>query len=112
MLTADAADSMAVELLIAVNPDEDPRLPYLLRVPLASGDLVFRTPGTWPRTKALYCYPVPLDEWPADAVIVDQVGLRSCRRRGAAIDGVFWQSPRTRKQTPRCVQPAGTTRRR
>lgn len=46
MLTADAADSMAVELLIAVNPDEDSRLPYLLRVPLASGDLVFRTPGT------------------------------------------------------------------
>ena len=43
MLTADAADSMAVELLIAVNPDEDSRLPYLLRVPLAGGDLVFRT---------------------------------------------------------------------
>ena len=107
-------------LLIAVNPDEDSRLPYLLRVPLASGDLVFRTSGTWPRTKALYCYPVPLDEWPADAVIVEWVGLRSCRRRGAAIDviidrarenrsqlvfttargrdGVFWQSPRTRKQ--------------
>jgi hypothetical protein len=120
MLTADAADSMAVELLIAVNPDEDSRLPYLLRVPLAGGDLVFRTSGTWPRTKALYCYPVPLDEWPADAVIVERVGLRSCRRRGAAIDvildrarenrsqlvfttargrdAVFWQSPRTRKQ--------------
>ena len=45
MLTADAADSMAVELLIAVNPDEDSRLPYLLRVPLAGGDLVFRTSG-------------------------------------------------------------------
>jgi len=120
MLTADAADSMAVELLIAVNPDEDSRLPYLLRVPLAGGDLVFRTSGTWPRTKALYCYPVPLDEWPANAVIVERVGLRSCRRRGAAIDvildrarenrsqlvfttargrdAVFWQSPRTRKQ--------------
>jgi hypothetical protein len=38
MLTADAADSMAVELLIAVNPDEDSRLPDLLRAPLASGD--------------------------------------------------------------------------
>ena len=43
MLTADAADSMAVELLIAVN--EDSRLPYLLQVPLAGGDLVFRTSG-------------------------------------------------------------------
>jgi hypothetical protein len=46
-----------VELLIALNPDEDSRLPYLLRIPLAGGDLVFRTSGTWPRTKALYCYP-------------------------------------------------------
>ncbi len=108
------------ELLIAVNPDEDSRLPLLLRVPLAGGDLLFRTSGTWPREKALFAYPVPLDEWPADPVIVERVPLRSCRRRGAAIDViaersrhnrsqlvftqargrdvVFWQSPRTRKQ--------------
>ena len=108
------------ELLIAVNPDEDSRLPLLLRVPLAGGDLLFRTAGTWPREKALFAYPVPLDEWPDDPVIVEQVRLRSCRRRGAAIDViadrsrhnrsqlvfttargrdvVFWQSPRTRKQ--------------
>jgi hypothetical protein len=112
---------MAVpELLIAANPDEQSRLPFLLRVPLASGDLVFRTSGTWPRTKALYCYPVGLDEWPPDAVIVEHLPLRSCQRRGAAIDlivdrsrenrsqlvftqargrdAVFWQSQRTRKQ--------------
>jgi hypothetical protein len=108
------------ELLIAVNPDEDSRLPYLLRIPQPGGDLLFRTSGTWPRVKALYCYPVDLDEWPTDAVIVERVPLRSCRRRGAAIDlilqrsrenrsqlvfttargrdAVFWQSPRTRKQ--------------
>jgi acyl-CoA synthetase (AMP-forming)/AMP-acid ligase II len=54
------------ELLIAVNPDEDSRLPLLLRVPLAGGDLLFRTSGTWPREKALFAYPVPLDEWPDD----------------------------------------------
>ncbi|EUA75400.1 putative eRCC4 domain protein [Mycobacterium xenopi 4042] len=108
------------ELLIAVNPDEDSRLPLLLRVPLGGGDLLFRTSGTWPREKALFAYPVPLDEWPDDPVIVERVRLRSCRRRGAAIDViadrsrhnrsqlvftqargrdvVFWQSPRTRKQ--------------
>ena len=108
------------ELLIAINPDEDSRLPYLLRVPLAGGDLVFRTSGTRPRTKAIYCYPVPLDEWPDEPVLVERIALRSCRRRGAAIDvicdrarenrsqlvfttargrdAVFWQSPRTRKQ--------------
>ncbi len=109
----------AVELLIAVNPDPDSRLPYLLRLPLGGG-MVFRTSGTWPRTKALYCYPMPASEWPDDPEIVERVGLRSCVRRGAAIDlvldrrrenrsqlvfttargrdAVFWQSPRTRKQ--------------
>jgi hypothetical protein len=82
--------------------------------------MVLRSAGTWPRTKALYCYPVPVDEWPADADIVERVPLRSCVRRGAAVDvvadrarenrsqlvfttargrdAVFWQSPRTRKQ--------------
>jgi hypothetical protein len=95
-------------------------LPFLLRVPLPGGDLLFRTAGTWPREKALFAYPVPLDEWPEVPVIVETVLLRSCQRRGAAIDviadrsrhnrsqlvftrardrdAVFWQSPRTRKQ--------------
>lgn len=108
-----------MELLIATNPDPESSLPYLLRLPLADG-LLFRTSGTWPRTKALYCYPVPAEEWPAHPDIVERVELRSCTRRGAAIDlvldcsrenrsqivfttargreAVFWQSPRTRKQ--------------
>ena len=108
-----------VELLIASNPDADSRLPYLLRLPLGGG-MVFRTSGTWPRTKALYCYPVPSEEWPQAPDIVERVPLRSCARRGAAIDlildrgrenrsqivfttargrqAVFWQSARTRKQ--------------
>jgi ERCC4 domain len=107
-------------MVIALNPDENSRLPYLMRVPQPGGDLLFRTSGTWPRIKALYCYPVSLDEWPADAVIVERLELRSCQRRGAAIDvilqrprenrsqlvfttargrdAVFWQAPRTRKQ--------------
>ena len=88
-----------------------------MRLPLGGG-MVFRTSGTWPRTKALYCYPVSADEWPADPDIVERVGLRSCVRRGAAIDlildrgrenrsqlvftnargrdAVFWQSPAQR----------------
>jgi hypothetical protein len=108
-----------VELLIAVNPDPDSRLPYLLRLPL-DGGMLFRTSGTWPRTTALYCHPVAAEEWPAEPEIVERVALRSCQRRGAAIDlildrarenrsqlvfttargrdAVFWQSPRTRKQ--------------
>lgn len=109
----------AVELLIANNPDPDSRLPYLLWLPLGDG-LVFRTKGTWPRTAALYCHPVPVEDWPAEPDLVEQVPVRSCARRGAAIDlvldrgrenrsqlvytkargrdVVFWQSPRTRKK--------------
>ncbi|MBC3190090.1 Lsr2 family protein [Pseudonocardia sp. C8] len=109
-----------MELQIARNPDPGSSLPFLMRVPLDEGVLVFRTKGTWPRTSALYCHPVPPDEWPGDAEVVERVALRACRRRGAAIDViadrgreqrsqvvftrargremVFWQSPRTRKQ--------------
>lgn len=90
-----------------------------MRVPLGEG-IVLRTAGTCPRTKALYCYPVPAEEWPAEPDIVERISLSSCTRRGAAIDSVaarfrenrsqlvftaargrdavFWQSPRTRKQ--------------
>jgi hypothetical protein len=108
-----------VELLIARNPDPDSSLPFLLRVPIGEG-LVFRTKGTWPRTAALYCHPVPVVEWPEEPELVERVALRACTRRGAAIDVVadrgreqrsqivftnargrqmvFWQSPRTAKQ--------------
>ena len=34
-----------MELLIARNPDPDSTLPYLLRVPIGSDGLVFRTQG-------------------------------------------------------------------
>ena len=116
------------ELLVALNPDPDSKLGYLVRLPLNDG-LVFRTSGTWPRTKALYCHPVGLDEWPDDPEIVERTPVRSCVRRGAAIDlvldrarenrsqvvfttargreMVFWQSPRTRKQArPQVTLPS------
>jgi len=107
------------EMLVAVNPDRDSRLGYLLRLPLGGG-MVFRTSGTWPRAKALYCYPVEVEEWPTEPDVVERAPIRSCVRRGGAIDlildrgrenrsqivfttargreAVFWQSPRTRKQ--------------
>ncbi len=108
-----------MEFLIARNPDPDSRLPYLIRLPIAGG-LVFRAGGTWPRIKAIYCHPVPVSEWPEAPAIVERVPVRSCVRRGGAIDlvldrarenrsqivyasargreAVFWQSARTRKQ--------------
>jgi hypothetical protein len=89
------------ELLIVSNPDPDSRLPDLMRVPLGDG-LVFRTAGTWPRTKALFCYPVAIDEWPSEPEIVEQVPVRSCVRRGASIDLVLARGRENRSQTPRC----------
>jgi hypothetical protein len=82
--------------------------------------MVFRTSDSWPRTRALYCYPVSVADWPEHPDVVERVPLTVCVRRGAAIDIVadrgrekrsqlvfttargrdacFWQSPRTRKQ--------------
>ncbi|MGH9283788.1 MAG: ERCC4 domain-containing protein, partial [Acidimicrobiales bacterium] len=86
-----------MELLIARNPDPDSSLPYLLRLPLGGG-LVFRTRGTWPRTSALYCHPVPVEEWPAEPDVVERVALRACTRRGAAIDVVADRGREQRSQ--------------
>jgi len=116
-----------VELLVAQNPDPESRLPYLIRVPVGAG-LVFAVSGTWPRAKAVYCHPLPPESWPDEPALVETVELRSCTRRGAAIDVVaararenrsqlvhttargrhvvFWQSPLTRKQSrPRVRTP-------
>lgn len=114
-----------MELVVARNPNPDSSLPYLIWVPIGDG-LVFRTKGTWPRTGALYCHPVGVEDWPSEPEIVERVTLRACARRGAAIDVVcergreqrsqivftrargrevvFWQSPRTRKQAKPAVR--------
>ncbi|KQU58116.1 hypothetical protein ASG84_15785 [Rhodococcus sp. Leaf278] len=109
-----------MELLIAKNPDPDSSLPYLLRLPLA-GVPILRARDVWPRTNAIYCHPVADSDWHENPDIVERIDLRVCERRGAAIDivasrsrenrsqivftkargrdMVFWQSPRTRKQS-------------
>lgn len=108
-----------LELLIARNPDADSSLPHLIWVPAGDG-LVFSVKDTWPRTAAVFCFPLPRDVWPAEPEIVERIALRSCVRRGRAIDiiadrareqrsqivyttargrdMVFWQAPNTRKQ--------------
>ncbi|BDH57963.1 histone-like nucleoid-structuring protein Lsr2 [Tsukamurella sp. PLM1] len=108
-----------MELVIAINPDPDSSLKYLIWVPIGDGR-VFRTSDTWPRTKALFCFPVDRSEWPVHPEVVERIPLRSCAGRGAAIDViaerarenrsqivftrargrqmVFWQAPRTRKK--------------
>lgn len=81
--------------LIARNPDPDSTLPYLLRVPI-DGGVLLKARDRWPTTARVYCH--PLEEWPADAEIVEEVGVRSCARRGAAIDLVLDRGRNNRSQ--------------
>ena len=107
------------DFLVARNPDPDSSLPYLIRLPLGRDGVVLKARDTWPRASKVYCHAA--DRWPTEADLVERVPVRSCRRRGAAIDlvldrgrenrsqivftrirggrqAIFWQSARTAKQ--------------
>ncbi len=111
--------AMPEDFVVVRNPEPDSSLPYLLRIPLGRDCIILKAKETWPRTSKVYCHRV--DDWPADAEIVERVPTRSCVRRGAAIDLVldrgrenrsqlvitrirggrqviFWQTARTTKQ--------------
>jgi len=117
------------DFVIARNPEADSTLPYLLRIPLGPRGIVLKARDTWPRTSKVYCHRA--EGWPADPDIVERVPVRSCVRRGPAIDlvldrgrenrsqvvftrlkggreAVFWQTARTAKQArPKVVVPGG-----
>jgi hypothetical protein len=106
------------DFVVARNPDEASTLPYLVRLPLGPNGVVLKVRETWPRTAKVYCH--PSHDWPAELEIVERVPVRSCVRRGAAVDLVldrgrenrsqfvftrargreviFWQSARTARQ--------------
>ena len=85
----------AENFVVARNPDPDSTLPYLLRVPI-DGGVLLKARDRWPTTARVYCH--PLDQWPPGAEIVEQVAVRSCRRRGAAIDLVLDRGRNNRSQ--------------
>ena len=110
---------MTASFRIARNPDPDSTLPYLLWVPVGSTPLVLKARDTWPRTSKVYCH---RGEWPDDPEIVSETPVRSCTRRGVAIDlvldryrenrsqfvvttlkggreGIFWQTAKTTRKT-------------
>ena len=111
-------EGVAGELLVARNPDPESSLPYLVRVPLGRDGLVLKARETWPRTSKVYCHRA--EGWPDGVEVIERVPVRTCSRRGPAIDLVldrarenrsqlvvttargreviFWQSPRTAKQ--------------
>lgn len=112
-------DGVFDDFVVARNPEEGSTLPYLLRLPLGRSGVVLKSRELWPRTSKVYCHRAL--EWPADADVVERVPVRSCVRRGAAIDlvldrgrenrsqfvitrirggreAIFWQTSRTAKQ--------------
>ena len=104
---------------IARNPEPDSTLPYLLWIPMGREPLVLKAKDTWPRTAKVYCHRA---DWPDEPEIVDEIAVRSCVRRGVAIDlvldrarenrsqfvvtalkggreGIFWQTAKTTRKT-------------
>jgi hypothetical protein len=73
--------------VVARNPDAGSRLPFLVNVPLDDG-LLLKARETWPRSARVYCH--PLDEgWPSEPEVLEEVPVKLCRRRGAAVDLVL-----------------------
>jgi hypothetical protein len=104
---------------VAANPDRESSLPFLIRLPLPDGELVLKARDSWPRTAKVYCHRT--EGWPKRPEILERVAVRSCQRRGIAIDlvldrprenrsqlvftriqggreAIFWQSARTTRQ--------------
>jgi hypothetical protein len=107
------------DFVVARNPEGDSTLPYLLRIPLGERGVILKARESWPRKSKVYCHRV--EEWPDDVELIERVPVRSCIRRGAAIDlvldrsrenrsqlvitrirggrqAIFWQTARTAKQ--------------
>ena len=115
---------------VARNPDSASSLPYLVQLPIDEDGLVLKARETWPRTSKVYCHRALEGEWHDRLEIVEEVGVRSCVRKGVAIDlildrgkehrsqfvftrlkggreAIFWQSARTtRKARPSVRMPA------
>ena len=86
----------AATFVIARNPQEDSKLPYLLWLPV-DGGLVLKAHDTWPRASRVYCHAFE-DAWPKDPEIVEEVPVRSIRRRGIVIDLVLDRPRLSRSQ--------------
>lgn len=120
---------MTRRFIVAKNPDPQSTLPLLLWLPVGPDGLVLKAREPWPRTSKVYCHRAD-GEWPDEPEIVDEVEVRSCERRGVAIDlvldrrqenrsqfvftrlkggreAIFWQSARTSRTSRPGVRVPG-----
>jgi len=111
---------MPARFRLGTNPEPGSTLPFVIELPLPNGPLVLKVKDQWPRTAKIYCHPI--DAWPDGAEVLEEVPVRSCVRRGVAVDlvldrarenrsqfvfttlrggrdGIFWQSARTNRKT-------------
>lgn len=86
---------VAKQFVVARNPDPESSLPFLVNLPIEGG-IILKTREAWPRANRAYCHPV--EEWPKDAEILEQVDIKLCRRRGSAIDLVLDRGTNFRSQ--------------
>lgn len=116
--------------IVAKNPDPDSSLPYLVWLPIGADGLVLKVRETWPRTSKVYCHRAAAGEWHDHLEVVADVGVRTCVRKGIAIDlvldrgkehrsqfvftrmkggreGIFWQSAKTTRQARPSVRVPG-----
>jgi hypothetical protein len=84
------------EFVVARNPEAESTLPYLVLLPLPGGSVVLKVRDVWPRTAKVYCHRAA--GWPDDPDIVERVAVRSCQRRGAAVDLVLDRARENRSQ--------------
>jgi hypothetical protein len=81
--------------LVARNPEPDSTLPYLVRLPLGRGQ-VLKAGDDWPRTAKVYCHRA--DGWSDSVEVLQEVPVRSCARRGSAVDLVLDRGRHNRSQ--------------
>jgi hypothetical protein len=89
---------MTASFVVARNPEPASTLPYLLRLPLPEGPLLLKARESWPRTAKVYCHRAAPADWPADVEVLEEVPVRSCVRRGVAIDLVLDRPRENRSQ--------------
>lgn len=87
---------MSARFVVARNPDDASTLPYLLRIPVAGPPLLLKARDAWPRTSKVFCH--PLEHWPDDPDVVEEVDVLSCQRRGRAVDLVLDRGQLNRSQ--------------
>ena len=89
---------MTATFVVARNPEPVSTLPYLIRLPLSDGLLLLKAREPWPRTAKVYCHRADPADWPEHAEVLEEIPVRSCVRRGVAIDLVLDRPRENRSQ--------------